>query len=92
MSDPNIVPPMTDPLGRHWEQPNRDEILIDDTHAVMTEATLNKLHNYSASTPSGVYHGKMWRGECDGSWFLRWWGQSDKPDMCSGNQRPILIV
>lgn len=55
------IPPMTDPMGKHWDQPSRDGIVLDDTHALMTEATFKALHEYSGSVPSGVYPGKMWR-------------------------------
>lgn len=34
-----MIPPITDPMGRYWDQPSRDEIIVDDTHAVMTVKT-----------------------------------------------------
>lgn len=55
------IPPMTDPLGKFWGQPERSEIVVDGTHAMMTERTCARLNRYDHSLPSGVYAGKMWR-------------------------------
>lgn len=89
----NVIPAMTDPLGRHWRQPNRDEILVDDTHALMTPSAMARLSEYSSSIPSGVYPGKMWKAQFGGQWFLRWFGEvPNRPDLCSNNQRLILVV
>jgi len=98
------IPPMTHELSRHWEQPRTAEIEIDDTHALMTRRTFENLAEYSATNPSGVYEGKMWRRE-DGAfdykflarggkpvWLLCWYGLSDKPGMVSNNSRKILVV
>lgn len=95
------IPPITDPLGRQWRQPARSSILIDDTHAVMTVTTFAELAEYSASRPSGVYPGKMWKRHeglfdprCkpeDRRWLLYWYGEVDgRPDLCSNNHRVIL--
>ena len=97
------IPPITDPMGRHWEQPPAHSILLDDTHAVMTEQTFCQLAEYSGSTPSGVYPGKMWRRHdglfdrrCkpeDRRWLLCWFGEvPDNPKVCSNNFRVILVV
>lgn len=95
-SDPNVIPPITDPMGKYWEQPDSSKILIDDTHAVMDAATFLKLHDYSYSQPTGVYPGKMWRsgrrvvgGE---KWFLKWYGLCEDITVCSNNAREILIA
>lgn len=89
----NAVPPMTDPLGRHWRQPPRERIAIDDTHALMDRATLEALPEYSRTVPTGVYPGKMWRAHAgDGCWLLRWWGLCDDPAKCSCNEREILVA
>lgn len=97
------IPPITDPLGRHWGQPDRTEILIDGTHAVMTTRTFELLAEYSATNPSGVYEGKMWRRHdglfdprClpkDRRWLLCWFGFSKiGPGFVSNNYREILIA
>lgn len=96
--NPNEVPPITDPLGKHWQQPKRENILVDNTHALMSKADFEKLLDYSLSQPSGVYEGKMWkcqrlgpRYEPTGQWILRWFGVSDKPGYVSNHGRDILI-
>jgi hypothetical protein len=97
------IPRMTDPLGKYWEQPDRSEIVIDDTHALMSLATFEKLMEYSGSQPTGAYEGKMWRrndGSCDWefmaqggkpTWYLCWYGRSDKPEYVSNNRRKIIL-
>lgn len=99
----NAIPPMTDPLGKYWEQPDPAGILLDDMHALMTERTFLSLKDYSCSTPSGVYPGKMWRRH-DGShnqafiraggkptWLLCWYGPVVN-GKCSVNTREVLLI
>ncbi|RJT26885.1 hypothetical protein [Buttiauxella izardii] len=87
------IPPMADPLGRHWQQPTAEGILIDGKHAVMDNQTFSALAEYSGSVPSGVYPGKMWKAiSSDGRKFLRWYGIADDLRLCTCNQREILIV
>lgn len=88
----NIIPPMTDALGKHWRQPDPARILLDDEHAVMDEQTFTALNEYSTTLPSGVYPGKMWRANIGNSWMLRWFGECGDPTRCSNNQREILLV
>lgn len=90
----STIPPMTDPLGRYWKQPNPAAILLDDTHALMSAADFNSLAEYSRSTPSGVYPGKMWKAILsDGSRYLCWYGAVEgNPKVCSNNNRLILIA
>jgi hypothetical protein len=99
-----LIPRITDPLGRSWEQPDRSEILLDDTHAVMTRRSFNKLHEYSGSFPTGVYPGKMWKRHDGGFdvafrsgggkpiWKLVWYGRHANPLLVSNNFRDVLIV
>lgn len=75
--DENIIPPMTDPMGKHWRQPNPANFAIDSTHALMTQDEFDSLGEYSTSTPSGVYPGKCWKSELAGVWYLRWYGLDD---------------
>lgn len=92
----NQIPPITDPMGRHWTQPPRDAILIDDKHAVMTRETFGRLARYDCSVPSGVYNGKMWA--CiperydDRPAFLRWYDDSPDPSKCTIEHRAILFI
>lgn len=55
------IPNITNPLGKHWQQPAKSKILLDEHNAVMSEYTLKQLLEYSASRPTGLYAGKMWR-------------------------------
>lgn len=98
-----MIPPITHPLGRGWRQPDSSSVIVTDTHALITERVFDDLHEYSGSQPSGVYEGKMWKGEWQpltvdgtfihtGKWWLRWFGYSDKADCVSNNQRRILIL
>ena len=90
----NTIPVMLDPLGRHWDQPDPENILIDDTHALMSQSSFDQLANYSASQPSGVYDGKMWKSyfPLEDCWFLKWFGPCDSPNCCATNIREILIM
>jgi hypothetical protein len=99
-----IIPSMTHPLSSAWRQPDPSRFLIDDTHVVMSWVDFNSLHEYSASQPSGVYEGKMWRrhnGSFDfefiarggkPEWMLCWFSESDKPGYCKTNFRKILLI
>lgn len=99
------IPPITEPLGRYWDQPLVSDILVDDHHAVMTRETLEKLKDYSLSNPTGAYEGKMWRRNMwksteDGrhqyteKWWLCWYGFSfsGEPGHVSNNYREILLI
>ena len=101
-----MIPAITDPLGRHWDQPDPGRILVDDTHALMAPATFQQLREYSTTVPTGVYDGKMWRRQAlvrgpDGwsvrpqtpeQWFLCWYGPSVDPTKCAVYAREILLV
>lgn len=98
------IPEMTHELSRYWNQPARSTIEIDETHALMSKQTFDALSEYSASNPSGVYEGKMWKRH-DGAfdraflarggkpiWMLCWYGVSHKAGFVSNNHRIILVV
>lgn len=99
--DKNVIPEITDPHGSSWRQPDRAEILIDDTHALMSEESFNKLAEYSMSQPSGVYPGKMWRRNqnvfkpnAPKRWVLCWYGaefEDGGEKYVSNNYRKILL-
>lgn len=96
-----MIPPITHPLGRHWNQPPRESIELDETHALMSEATFKKLSDYSGTYPSGVYEGKMWRRhdglfdpECPPErrrWLLCWYANLDAT-RCKIEMREVLLV
>lgn len=102
--DVEVIPRMTHELSSAWDQPDRSKIQIDDQYALMSRRTFDALKEYSASNPSGVYEGKMWKRN-DGAhdygfiasggkpeWLFVWFGKSDKPDCCSINYRTLLVV
>ncbi len=88
----SVIPNMIHPLGKYWNQPNREDIAIDDIHALMSKDSFNRLHTYLTSTPTGVYEGKMWRTRINAIWFLIWFGICEDLDKCEINGREIIIV
>jgi hypothetical protein len=93
LKDINTIPPITNPLGRAWEQPAVDQILVDDDVAMMTEDAFQKLLEYSHSTPTGVYPGKMWKARRSGVWYLRWYSADDgHPDGLPTPYRQIIVI
>jgi hypothetical protein len=69
----------------------------------MTQRAFYQLKDYSATMPTGVYEGKMWRRH-DGvydrdfraaggtpEWLLCWY-QNSKPGYCSTETRKILVI
>lgn len=87
-----IIPPMAHPLSSGWDQPPVEDIWFLDDLAVMAPRTFDDLADYSRSTPSGVYDGKMWRSQFGKDWFLRWFAPSDVPDTCLVMIRRIAVV
>lgn len=101
--NPNIIPPITDPMGKYWRGPDMSQVLLDDKSAVMSKAVFDELPEYSTSTPSGVYPGKSWKRNrliflANGSykptaeWFLCWFGLHPDPKFVSNHIRRILIA
>ncbi len=72
------IPEMTDPLGTSWHQPSREDITVDAVSATMSQATFDALAEYSASQPSGVYPGKMWKRH-DGVYDREFIARGGKP-------------
>ena len=87
-----MIPPMTHDLGRYWDQPDREYILVDDHHAMMSVENLLLLQQYDSSVPSGTYEGKMWRTDRGNKKYLRWYGPSDKPDELLIHTREISVI
>lgn len=85
----NVIPEMTNKLGKYWEQPERKNIFIDQDFAYMDKSTFNKLKQYDLSCPSGTYIGKMWKSMItdDTDWRLRWYHKNILED----NQAFTLI-
>lgn len=93
-TDNHAIPPMTDLLGVHWKQPRRENVLVDDTHAVMSVWDCAALPEYSRTKPSGVYPGKMWKHITrDDVLYLCWFGIVPGNDkVCSNNSRILLLT
>lgn len=100
-----FIPPITDPLGRNWDQPDMTDVTFDDTHVMLTQKQFDGLAEYSTTTPSGVYPGKCWKAQGldwpkehggfpkpNGKWYLRWFGLCEDPNKCSNNGREIIII
>lgn len=87
------IPPITDPLGKHWDQPPVADIALDDSCAMMSTGTFDELVEYSCSIPTGKYPGKMWKASMRGKWFLRWY-EADPNDatMLLIPWVPIVVV
>ena len=87
----NCIPAMTDPLGKHWQQPaDIREAPMDDTHVLLTSPQFFKLLEYSSTIPTGVYEGKCWKRHEKGKWLLCWYSYED-PLLCRINWREILL-
>ena len=88
MSFDHRIPECTDPMGKHFRMPKRDDITFHREKAVMTKRTFEMLCDYSTTNPSGVYPGKMWKAlgwewaqgpnggyrKDTGVAYLRWYG------------------
>lgn len=82
-----VIPAMTSPLSKGWEQPEARDIVFAKAAVYMSRPTWEKLAKYDHSMPSGVYEGKMWR-----AWQqLRWYGPSPTPDTCSINSIDAVV-
>lgn len=93
----NIIPQITHPLGRHWDQP-RDirDAPMDDTHVLLTPFQVRLLPEYSTSMPSGVYAGKCWKWvqlpKFGNDKWLIWYGNEVSPNEFEVCKRKILEI
>lgn len=92
MTAEQIIPPITDPRGKHWNQPHRRYIEMDNTHALMSEQTFRGLHDYSNSMPTEAHEGKMWRSKIQNRWFLCWFDADDGHRCLVVKSRKILVI
>lgn len=95
----NVIPRMTDPLGKYWDQPiDIREAPMDDFHVILTPKQMDQLSEYSSTYPTGVYDGKCWlRVEMADRITIRhrylcWYGPSTERDVCKIHAREILVV
>lgn len=71
-----IHPPALRSPYDYPEQPSPEHVLIDDKHALMRRAHFERLLEYSSTTPTGAYIGKMWRRH-DGNFQLAAWKRGE---------------
>lgn len=97
----DIIPPMTDPLGKYWEQPELSKIKIaGNVEALMTRATFKEIKDYTASRPTGLYVGKMWRrneaykenGVFSDNWMLYYCDHHNDPGYVSIRAIKIFLL
>jgi hypothetical protein len=104
-SGTSVIPAIPETFCTSWKQPPLSLYGISATHALMTLATFRELKEYSASSPSGTYPGKMWRrhnGAWDkqfldqggtAEWLLCWYAVShSNPKWCMTETRKILLT
>lgn len=86
-----LVPAITDPMGRHWQQPKRENVLVDATHACCTRRDFEALLEYSSTIPDGKYVGKMWKRHEPPRWLLCWYSPGE-PGFLKINARELIVV
>lgn len=88
-----MIPVMDDPLGKHWQQPEDiREVVMDETHVLLTPQQLGHLAEYNTTRPSGVYPGKCWKTWYQGAFYLVWYGDETPDKKCPILNRRILVV
>ncbi|QDH83961.1 hypothetical protein Axy10_024 [Achromobacter phage vB_AxyP_19-32_Axy10] len=66
--------------------------VISDTHCMLPKEDFDRLSEYSATMPTGVWPGKVWKAEVGGVWYIRWYGIVPGDDrVCSNNQRIAVV-
>jgi hypothetical protein len=92
MNGKDVIPEMTDPLGRHWSQPDRQYIFIRDGKANMCMQDFSKLSQYDTTFPTGVYPGKMWKRINGGVAYLCWYGEENADRQCPIHHMVIEVA
>jgi hypothetical protein len=89
---PHPIPRVTDPRGQWWEQPDRSEIEVDETHALMSRETFSKLSEDDHSI-SATFAGKMWKSWYKADrWWLYWFGETSPGKNIFVERREILVI
>jgi len=93
----NIIPPMTHEHGKYWSQPKDIRLApMDDTHVLLSSYQIDRLSEYSASMPSGVYSGKCWlwkqHPKYGNDMWLIWYGLEESPNEFLVEKRQILEI
>jgi hypothetical protein len=90
MKNQSIIPPITDPMGKHWNQPKNVKIMFSS--AWIDRSSFEQLMTYQTSLPSGVYEGKMWKRIEGEDWMLCWYEDSKtKKGYCDIKKLKIRI-
>jgi hypothetical protein len=92
MNGKDVIPEMTDPLGKHWSQPDRQYIFIRDGKAHLCAEDFRKLSQYDTTFPSGVYPGKMWKRINGGVAYLCWYGEYTADGKCPIHHMMIEVA
>jgi hypothetical protein len=82
-----------------FRMPHRHDIRFIEgkDFCYMNIVTFNTLLEYSSSVPSGVWPGKLWKGNMNtrkcptDNWYLRWWGE-EVDGLCSVISLKIIIA
>lgn len=87
-----FIPPMTDPLGKHWMQPHHNQITLRNGFAIMNKYSFDLLKTYDWLYPTGVYGGKMWKRQVSSiEWKLCWFDKEFEDGTFSIEYRIIKI-
>lgn len=73
------------------KQPHRDEILVSEEEALMSQSALNTLQEYSHTLPTLKCAGRMWKAVINGENYLRWFSEIDHKNQIHVLQRKIRI-
>lgn len=84
----NYIPISQIPKERYWRQPDRSEIIVDDTHALMSLSAFNELQDYPEKYHAYRYVGKM----CRDKDLFYWYGHHRDENMVSLHFRRILTL
>lgn len=89
----NVIPAMTDPLGKYWRQPaDIREAPMDGTHVLLTQAQVDSLEEYDRSYPSATYDGKCWLRTNGRTTWLCWYHPHPTLGQIGIGSRIALIV
>lgn len=90
----HVIPPKSAMMNPMWGQPKREEILVDDKVAIMSEFAFGMLREYSCTDPTGLYTGKMWKAHRrdNDTWYLCWYAEMDVKNHIYRHQRLIQIM
>lgn len=93
----DVIPEMTDPLGRHWDQPDRQFLFFvgtgEEEVVHIGQKEFDQLAVYDTSMPSGVYPGKMWKRTNGDTTWLVWYGEvPGNPKLCSNNSCRLIVT